>query len=87
MPSDRVSLQLYRQCCIYQVVFAVAKYLAGTEPHPQLTSEFLTQLRLDLQTTVNTYKQGSPVTANERGWIDRIMLPHHWATISSIEIN
>ena len=76
MPSDRVSLQLYRQCCIYQVVFAVAKYLAGTEPHPQLTSEFLTELRLDLQTTVNTYKQGSPVTANERGWIDRIILPN-----------
>ena len=76
MPSDRVSLQLYRQCCIYQVVFAVAKYLAGTEPHPQLTSEFLTELRLDLQTTVNTYKQGSPVTANERGWIDQIILPN-----------
>ncbi|AFY96439.1 Hpt domain-containing protein [Chamaesiphon minutus] len=76
--SDRDSLYLYRQCCIYQVVFAVAKYLAGTEPHPQLTPEFLTELRLGLQTTVNTYKQGSPVTANERGWIDRIILPHHW---------
>ncbi|PSB58838.1 Hpt domain-containing protein [Chamaesiphon polymorphus] len=76
--SDRDSLYLYRQCCIYQVVFAVAKYLAGTEPHPQLTPEFLTELRLALQTTVNTYKQGSPVTANERGWIDRIILPHHW---------
>jgi two-component system, chemotaxis family, sensor histidine kinase and response regulator PixL len=87
MPSDRVSLQLYRQCCIYQVVFAVAKYLAGTEPHPQLTSEFLTELRLDLQTTVNTYKQGSLVTATERGWIDQIILPHHWTTISSINTN
>ncbi|NJR32465.1 MAG: hypothetical protein HC778_06060 [Chamaesiphon sp. CSU_1_12] len=38
----------------------------------------MTELRLALQTTVNTYKQGSPVTANERGWIDRIILPHHW---------
>jgi two-component system, chemotaxis family, sensor histidine kinase and response regulator PixL len=76
--SDRDSLYLYRQCCIYQVIFAVAKYLAGTEPHPQFTAEFLTELRLYLQTTVDTYKQGAPVTANERGWIDRIILPHHW---------
>lgn len=76
--SDRDSLYLYRQCCIYQVVFAVAKYLSDTGVHPQLTPEFLTELRLHLQTTVNTYKQGSPVTANERGWIDRIILPHHW---------
>jgi two-component system, chemotaxis family, sensor histidine kinase and response regulator PixL len=76
--SDRDSLYLYRQCCIYQVVFAVAKYLAGTEPHPQFTAEFLTELRLYLQTTVEAYKQGTPVTANERGWIDRIILPHHW---------
>lgn len=76
--SDRDSLYLYRQCCIYQVVFAIAKYLAGTEPHPQFTAEFLTELRLYLQTTVDTYKQGTPVTANERGWIDRIILPHHW---------
>jgi two-component system, chemotaxis family, sensor histidine kinase and response regulator PixL len=83
MPTDRMSLQLYRRCCIYQVVFAVAKYLAGMEPHPQLTPEFLAELRLYLQTTVNTYKEGLPVTANERGWIDRIILPHHWATISS----
>jgi|GEM_PF-1957496 len=83
-PSDRSSIHLYRQCCIYQVVFAIAKYLAGTEPHPQLTSEFLTELRLYLQTIVNTYKQGLPVTANERGWIDRIILPHHWAIITPI---
>jgi two-component system, chemotaxis family, sensor histidine kinase and response regulator PixL len=82
--SDRSSIQLYRQCCIYQVVFAVAKYLAGTTPHPQLTPEFLAELRLYLQNLVNTYKQGLPVTANERGWIDRIILPHHWTTISSI---
>ena len=82
--ETRSSLYLYRQCCIYQVVFAVAKYLAGTEPHPQLTPEFLTDLRLHLQQTVNTYKQGLPVTANERGWIDRIILPHHWTTISTI---
>ncbi len=81
--ETRSSLQLYRQCCIYQVIFAVAKYLAGTEPHPQLTPEFLTELRLYLQNTVNTYKQGLPVTANERGWIDRIILPHHWVTISN----
>jgi hypothetical protein len=78
--DTRSSLHLYRQCCIYQVVFAVAKYLAGTEAHSQLTPEFLTQLRLELQSTVNIYKQGSPVTANERGWIDRIILPHHWVT-------
>jgi two-component system, chemotaxis family, sensor histidine kinase and response regulator PixL len=76
--SDRDNLYLYRQCCIYQVIFAVAKYLAGTEPHPQFTAEFLSELRLYLQTTVDTYKQGAPVTANERGWIDRIILPHHW---------
>ena len=82
--ETRSSLHLYRQCCIYQVVFAVAKYLAITEPHLQLTPEFLTGLRLELQTTVNTYQQGSPVTANERGWIDRIILPHHWATNYSI---
>jgi two-component system, chemotaxis family, sensor histidine kinase and response regulator PixL len=80
--SERDSLYLYRQCCIYQVVFAVAKYLAEPGSHSQLTPEFLTELRLDLQTTVNTYKQGSPVTANERGWIDRIILPHHWVKSS-----
>lgn len=82
--ETRSSLHLYRQCCVYQVVFAVAKYLAGTEAHLQLTPEFLTALRLELQATVNTYKQGSSVTANERGWIDRIVLPHHWATNYSI---
>jgi two-component system, chemotaxis family, sensor histidine kinase and response regulator PixL len=81
--ETRSSLHLYRQCCLYQVVFAVAKYLAGTEPHPQLTPEFLTELRLSLQHTVTTYKQGLPVTANERGWIDRIILPHHWVAISN----
>ncbi len=81
--SDRDSLYLYRQCCIYQVVFAVAKYLAGTEPHSQFTDEFLTELRLYLQTTVDTYKQGAPVTANERGWIDRIILPHQWGKNSA----
>jgi two-component system, chemotaxis family, sensor histidine kinase and response regulator PixL len=83
---QRSSLHLYRQCCIYQVVFAVAKYLAGTEPHPQFTAEFLTELRLHLQITADTYKQGSPVTANERGWIDRIILPHHWSKISPISV-
>jgi two-component system, chemotaxis family, sensor histidine kinase and response regulator PixL len=82
--EDRSSLYLYRQCCIYQVVFAVAKYLAGAEPHPQFTPEFLTELRLHLQTTVDNYKQGSPVTASERGWIDRIIIPHHWTTISAV---
>jgi two-component system, chemotaxis family, sensor histidine kinase and response regulator PixL len=75
---DRDRLYLYQQCCIYQVVFAVAKYLAGTEPNRQFTAEFLMELRSYLQTLVDTYKQGSPVTANERGWIDRIVLPHHW---------
>ncbi len=83
---QRSSLYLYRQCCLYQVVFAVAKYLAGTEPHSQLTPEFLTELRLYLQTTVDTYKQGSPVTANERGWIDRIILPHHWTPIPALTV-
>jgi two-component system, chemotaxis family, sensor histidine kinase and response regulator PixL len=82
-PSDRDSLYLYRQCCVYQVVFAVAKYLAGEESNSQFTPEFLTELRLHLHNTVNTYKQELPVTANERGWIDRIILPHHWATIST----
>jgi two-component system, chemotaxis family, sensor histidine kinase and response regulator PixL len=84
-PNDgeisRSSLYLYQQCCIYQVVFATAKYLAGEEPHPQITPEFLKELRLYLQDIVNTYKQGLPVTANERGWIDRIVLPHHWTAI------
>jgi two-component system, chemotaxis family, sensor histidine kinase and response regulator PixL len=74
--ETRSSLHIYQKCCIYQVVFAVAKYLADTETHLQLTPEFLTGLRLELQATVDTYKQGSPVTANERGWIDRIILPH-----------
>lgn len=46
----------------------------------------MTELRLDLQTTVNTYKQQSPITANERGWIDRIILSHHWTPISAILI-
>jgi two-component system, chemotaxis family, sensor histidine kinase and response regulator PixL len=77
------NVYLYRQCCIYQVVFAVAKYLAGTEPHPQFTVEFLSQLRLYLQSIADTYKQGAPVTANERGWIDRIILPHHWVKTST----
>jgi two-component system, chemotaxis family, sensor histidine kinase and response regulator PixL len=78
VPGDRLSLQLYRQCCIYQVVFAVAKYLAGTEPRHQITPEFLTELRLQLQTSADAYQQHPPVTANERGWIDRMILPHHW---------
>jgi two-component system, chemotaxis family, sensor histidine kinase and response regulator PixL len=77
--NDRVSLQLYRQCCVYQVIFAAAKYLADTEPRHQITPEFLTELRLHLQTLANNYKQQPPVTANERGWIDRIILPHNWA--------
>jgi two-component system, chemotaxis family, sensor histidine kinase and response regulator PixL len=82
IPGDRLSLQLYRQCCIYQVVFAVAKYLAGTEPRHQITPEFLTELRLYLQTSADAYQQQPPVTANERGWIDRIILPHHWTRTS-----
>ena len=84
LPNDRVNLQLYRECCIYQVVFAVAKYLAETDAHSQFTPELLSQLRLHLQAIANTYKQQPPVTANERGWIDRIILPHHWATISAM---
>ncbi len=81
---DLDRLYLYQQGCIYQVVFAVAKYLAGTELNRQFTAEFLTELRLYLQTLVETYKQGSPVTANERGWIDRIILPHHWVDNSAV---
>jgi two-component system, chemotaxis family, sensor histidine kinase and response regulator PixL len=81
-PNERDSLYLYRQCCIYQVVFAVAKFLAGEKSNSPFTPEFLTELRLHLHNTVNTYKQEPPVTANERGWIDRIILPHHWAKIS-----
>ena len=83
-PTDRLSLQLYRQCCVYQVVFAVTKYLASTDSQSQLTTELLSELRSHLQTTVNTYKQHPSVTANERGWIDRIILPHHWAAVSPI---
>jgi two-component system, chemotaxis family, sensor histidine kinase and response regulator PixL len=84
LPTDRVNLQLYRECCIYQVVFAVAKYLAETDKHEQFTPELLSELRLHLQAIANTYKQQPPVTANERGWIDRIILPHHWDTISEM---
>ena len=83
-PHDRSSLVLYRQCCVYQIIFAVAKYLASTNPQSRLNPELLTELRAHLQTTVNTYKQHPPVTANERGWIDRIVLPHHWANVAAI---
>jgi two-component system, chemotaxis family, sensor histidine kinase and response regulator PixL len=83
--KDRSSLQLYQECCIYQVVYAVAKYLADTNQYLQITPDLLTKLRLHLKTTVNTYKEEIPVTANERGWIDRIIIPHHWATISTEE--
>jgi two-component system, chemotaxis family, sensor histidine kinase and response regulator PixL len=82
--NDRSSLQLYRECCIYQVVYAVAKYLANSETKSQITPDLLTQLRLHLQNTVNAYKQEVPVTANERGWIDRIIIPHNWTAISAI---
>jgi two-component system, chemotaxis family, sensor histidine kinase and response regulator PixL len=84
LPSDRVNLQLYRECCIYQVVFAVAKYLAETDAHSQFTPELLSELRLHLQTIANTYKQQPSVTASERGWIDRIIIPHHWDRISAM---
>jgi two-component system, chemotaxis family, sensor histidine kinase and response regulator PixL len=84
LPTDRINLRLYRECCIYQVVFAVAKYLTETEENSQFTSKLLSDLRLHLKTIVNTYKQQPPVTANERGWIDRIILPHHWDTISAM---
>jgi two-component system, chemotaxis family, sensor histidine kinase and response regulator PixL len=77
-PSDRASLHLYRQSCVYQVIYAVAKYLADTNPIHQITPELLTKLRSHLQTTVVAYKQQPPVTLNERGWLDRIILPHHW---------
>jgi hypothetical protein len=77
-PSDRASLHLYRQSCVYQVIYAVAKYLADTNPIHQITPELLTQLRSHLQTTVVAYKQQPPVTLNELGWLDRIILPHHW---------
>ncbi len=83
-PSDRSSLQLYRQCCIYQVIFAVAKYLAGDEPHAQFTPDFLMSLRLHLQSIVDIYKQGAPITANERGWLDRLILPHHWTATAVV---
>jgi two-component system, chemotaxis family, sensor histidine kinase and response regulator PixL len=86
-PSDRQSLQLYRQCCVYQVIFATTKYLAEIEPLHQITPEFLTDLRLHLQALANEYQQHPPITANERGWIDRIILPHHWTqnSVTSIE--
>jgi chemotaxis protein histidine kinase CheA len=84
-PSDRASLHLYRQSCVYQVIYAVAKYLADTNPIHQVTPELLTQLRSHLQTTVVAYKQQPPVTLNERGWLDRIILPHHWTILSTNE--
>ncbi len=80
---DRIGFQLYRQSCIYQTVFAVAKYLAESDPHSQINADFLTELRSKLQTTVAAYKQESPVTINERGWIDRIILPHNWTNIDT----
>ncbi len=82
-PGDRSSLQLYRQCCLYQVVFAVAKYLSILAPCHQITPDILTQLRLHLQTLADSYQQQPPVTANERGWLDRIIIPHHWAKTST----
>jgi two-component system, chemotaxis family, sensor histidine kinase and response regulator PixL len=82
-PKDRIALQLYRQSCIYQTVFAVAKYLAETDPNNQITPEFLHELRSKLQTTVAAYKQETPVTINERGWIDRIILPHNWTNLAT----
>lgn len=81
--SDRIGLQLYRQSCIYQTVFAVAKYLAETETNSQINAEFLTELRSKLQSTVSAYKQEEPVTINERGWIDRIILPHNWTNLAT----
>lgn len=83
-PNDKMNFRLYRECCIYQVVFAVAKYLAGTGFHSQLTPEFLAELRLHLQTLANTYKEQIPIRANERAWIDRIILPHHWTASSTM---
>jgi two-component system, chemotaxis family, sensor histidine kinase and response regulator PixL len=77
-PSDRVSIQLYRKSCVYQVIYAVAKYVAEVDPIHQITPEVLAELRSHLQTTVLAYKQQPPVTLNERGWLDRIILPHHW---------
>jgi two-component system, chemotaxis family, sensor histidine kinase and response regulator PixL len=84
-PSDRASLHLYRQSCVYQVIYAVAKYLADTQPIYQIAPELLTQLRSHLQTTVVAYKQQPPVTLNERGWLDRIILPHHWTILATNE--
>lgn len=86
-PNERSSLQLYRECCIYQVVFAVAKYLADSATQSQFTPGFLTELRSSLHSSVNRYKQQSPVTINERGWIDRIIVPHHWAPFLEMTID
>jgi two-component system, chemotaxis family, sensor histidine kinase and response regulator PixL len=80
-PSDRMSLRLYRQSCMYQTIFAVAKYLGESDSQHQITTEFLTELRSKLQSTVSAYKQQPPVTINERGWIDRIILPHNWINL------
>jgi two-component system, chemotaxis family, sensor histidine kinase and response regulator PixL len=81
--SDRIGFQLYRQSCIYQTVFAVAKYLSEGDSLGQISPEFLTELRSKLQTTVSAYKQETPVTINERGWIDRIILPHNWNNVDT----
>ncbi len=85
-PNETLSLQLYRMSCVYQVVFAVAKYLADSQPIHQITPEFLTELRSHLQAIVIKYKQQPPATLNERGWLDRIILPHHWNPAPSTEI-
>ena len=64
----------------------MAKYLADTESYLKITPDLLNELRLHLKNTVNAYKQEIPITVNERGWIDRIIIPHHWATILTMPI-
>jgi chemotaxis family two-component system sensor histidine kinase/response regulator PixL len=78
-PKDSPSLLAYRRSCVYQVVFAVAKYLASEAPQIKIEPEFLDALRSQLQTAVNLAKQYPPITDTERSWLDRVTLPYPWA--------
>jgi two-component system, chemotaxis family, sensor histidine kinase and response regulator PixL len=81
--TDSQSLEAYRRSCLYQIVFAVAKYLADLDPKARISSEFLDRLRDRLQTTVTLAKELPPITANEKAWLDLITLPHNWPSLST----
>ncbi len=76
--SDSPSLLAYRRSCVYQVVFAAAKYLASEDPQIKIEAELLDALRSQLQTAVNLAKQYPPITETEQAWLDRVTLPYPW---------